>query len=194
MEGGTWMFEVQEFIASCQAALKEHSPELAVKELMERIMSRPSEVEAALGTPSQGGITTLLRSDELTVLNIIWPPGMALYPHNHNLWAVIGLYGGQEDNAFFRRNTRGMGLIRAGFKELQAQDAIVLGKETIHAVTNPRSVFTGAIHVYGGDFFAQPRSEWDSEQSEERPYSVERAMQAFAEANESWLMQQGTSI
>jgi predicted metal-dependent enzyme (double-stranded beta helix superfamily) len=193
MEGGTWMFEVQEFIASCQAALKEHSPELAVKELMEQIMSRPSEVEAALGTPTQGGITTLLRSDELTVLNIIWPPGMALYPHNHNLWAVIGLYGGQEDNTFFRRNTRGTGLIRAGFKELQAQDAIVLGKEAIHAVTNPRSVFTGAIHVYGGDFFAQPRSEWDSEQSEERPYSVERAMQAFAEANEKWLVQEGKS-
>jgi predicted metal-dependent enzyme (double-stranded beta helix superfamily) len=187
------MFEVQEFIASCQAALKEHSPELAVKELMERAMSRPAEVEAALGAPTQGGITTLLRSDELTVLNIIWPPGMALYPHNHNLWAVIGLYGGQEDNTFFRRNTRGTGLIRAGFKELQAQDAIVLGKDAIHAVTNPRRVFTGAIHVYGGDFFARPRSEWDSEQSEERPYSVERAMRAFAEANEKWLAQQGKS-
>jgi predicted metal-dependent enzyme (double-stranded beta helix superfamily) len=187
------MFEVPEFIASCQAALKESGPELAVKELMERVMSRPSEVEAALGTPTQGGITTLLRSDELTVLNIIWPPGMALYPHNHNLWAVIGLYGGQEDNTFFRRDTRGRGLVRAGFKELQAQDAIVLGKEAIHAVTNPRSVFTGAIHVYGGDFFAQPRSEWDSEQSEERPYSVERAMQAFAEVNEKWLMKQRKS-
>ena len=184
------MFEVQEFVASCQAALKEHSPELAVKELMERVISLPSEVETALGTPTQGGITTLFRSDELTVLSIAWPPGMALYPHNHNLWAVIGLYGGQEDNTFFRRNPEDTSLIRAGFKELQAEDAIVLGKDVIHAVHNPRSVFTGAIHVYGGDFFAQPRSEWDSEQSPERPYSVERAMQAFAEANENWLAQQ----
>ena len=28
---------------------------------------------------------------------------MALYPHEHRMWAVIGMYGGQEDNAFFRR-------------------------------------------------------------------------------------------
>jgi hypothetical protein len=54
-------------------------------------------------------------------------------------------------------------------------------------------VFTGAIHVYGGDFFAQPRSEWESEQSQERPYSVERTMQAFAEANERWLARQDVS-
>jgi predicted metal-dependent enzyme (double-stranded beta helix superfamily) len=187
------MFEPQEFIASCQAALKEHSPELAVKELVEEVMSHPTDVLSALGTPSQGGITTLLRSDALSILNIIWPPGMALYPHNHNLWAVIGLYGGQEDNTFFRRNPKDTTLVRAGFKELQAQDAIVLGKDAIHAVANPRGVFTGAIHVYGGDFFAQPRSEWDSEQSPEQPYSVERAMQAFAEANEQWLARQGGS-
>ena len=187
------MFEPQEFIASCQSALKEHSPELAVKELVEQVMSRPAEVLSALGTPSQGGISTLFRSDELTVLNIIWPPGMTLYPHNHNLWAVIGLYGGQEDNTFFRRNPKDTTLVRAGFKELQAQDAIVLGKDAIHAVANPRSVFTGAIHVYGGDFFAQPRSEWDSEQSRERLFSIDRAMQAFAEANERWLARQDVS-
>ena len=51
----------------------------------------------------------------------------------------------------------------------------------------PRRVFTGAIHVYGGDFFSEPRSEWESESAEEAPYSVEHAMQAFAEANERWL-------
>ena len=187
------MFDPQELIASFQAALKEHSPELATKELMEQAMSRPSEVVSAFGTPTEGSVTTLLRSDELTVLNIIWPPGIAVYPHNHNLWAVIGLYGGQEDNTFFRRSPKDTSLTKAGFKELRAQDAIVLGKDAIHAVTNPRSVFTGAIHVYGGDFFAEPRSEWDSEQSPEQPYSVDRLMQTFAEANERWLALQENS-
>ena len=156
-------------------------------------MSRPSEVVSAFGTPTEGSVTTLLRSDELTVLNIIWPPGIAVYPHNHNLWAVIGLYGGQEDNTFFRRNPKDTSLTKAGFKELRAQDAIVLGKDAIHAVTNPRSVFTGAIHVYGGDFFDQPRSEWATDQSPEQPYSVDRLMQTFAEANERWLALQENS-
>ena len=115
---------------------------------------------------------------------------MAIYPHDHQLWAVIGLYGGQEDNTFFRRNRDGVGLERAGFRELQSQDAINLGRDAIHAVHNPRRMYTGAIHIYGGDFFAQPRSEWADESSPEAPYSVEGAMRAFAEANERWLAQQ----
>ncbi len=184
------MFDVDEFVESCRNALAEHSPDLAVKELVADAMSRPSELEAALGTPASGGIKTLHRSAELTVLNIIWPPGMALYPHDHNLWAVIGLYGGQEDNTFFTRNVHGTGLVRESSKVLQTHDAIALAKDAIHSVSNPRSVYTGAIHVYGGDFFDEPRSQWASENSEEAPYSVEQAMRAFADANEQWLAQQ----
>ena len=85
---------------------------MAVKELVGQAISKPHELEAVLGTPAGGGITALHRSPELTVLNIIWPPGIALYPHDHNLWAVIGLYGGQEDNTFYTRNKEGTGLVR----------------------------------------------------------------------------------
>jgi len=187
------MFDMEEFVASCQAPQGEHSPELAVKELMERTMTRHTEVEAALGMPTKGEVITLHHSPELTVLNVIWAPHMSIFPHDHQLWAVIGIYGGQEGNTFYRRNTKGPGLVQAGFKELQEKEAVVLGKDAIHAVHNPRRVFTGAIHVYGGDFFAQPRSEWDLETGEEKPYSVERAMSAFAEANERWLGERASS-
>ena len=115
---------------------------------------------------------------------------MAIYPHDHQLWAVIGLYGGQEDNTFYRRNPLGDGLERAGFRELQSRDAINLGREAIHAVHNPRRLYAGAIHIYGGDFFSKPRSEWADESSAEAPYSVEGAMRAFAEANERWRAQE----
>jgi hypothetical protein len=47
------------------------------------------------------------------------------------------------------------------------------------AVTNPLSQFTGAIHVYGGDFFTEPHSEWDLETWEECPYDVENAKRVF---------------
>ena len=182
------MFDLNEFIASCQSALKEHAPQLAVKELTERTMAIPSEVEAALGTPTEGGITTLHRSSELTVINVIWPPGMTIVPHDHNIWAVIGIYGGQEDNTFFKRSSQG--LDRAGFKSLDIKDSVALGPDVIHAVNNPRSVLTGAIHIYGGDFFAEPRSEWDPDTLEEKPYDMEHAMSAFSEANAAWLAQQ----
>ena len=36
-----------------------------------------------------------------------------------------------------------------------------LGSDIIHSVINPIDQLTGAIHIYGGDFFATERSEWD---------------------------------
>lgn len=85
------MYDTQEFVASCQAAQGEHSPELAVKELLERTLTRPAEIEAALGTPTKGEVITLHHSPELTVLNVIWAPHMSIFPHDHQLWAVIGI-------------------------------------------------------------------------------------------------------
>jgi hypothetical protein len=38
--------------------------------------------------------------------------------------------------------------------------------------------------VYGGDFFAVPRSEWDPQTLEERPWDVAHAMRVFEESNE----------
>ena len=179
------MFDLDAFVAGCRTALSQGAPELAVKELVERAVSAPSEVEGALGTPRTAAIATLHRSPELTVLNVVWAPGMRIYPHDHRMWTVIGLYGGREDNTFYRRSPGGLAV--AGEKRLDTADAAVLGKAVIHAVANPLRRFTGAIHVYGGDFFAVPRSEFEPQTFEERPYDVERARRTFAEANERWL-------
>jgi predicted metal-dependent enzyme (double-stranded beta helix superfamily) len=178
------MFNVDRFIADCQSALKEPTPEITVKELLARAVSVPSEVEAALGTPRQGEIVPLHQSAELTILNVIWTPGMSIYPHDHRMWAVIGLYGGQEDNTFYRRSPSALTV--AGHKELRTSDAVVLGQSVIHAVSNPLKRLTGAIHVYGGDFFTTPRSEWDPEALQERPMDVEKAKRVFADANARW--------
>src|SRR5215831_9577643 len=181
------MFELERFVDECRAALRESFPQLAVRELVERAVSRPGEVERALGTPKVAQIGTVYRSPELTILNFVWGPGMSIYPHDHRMWAVIGLYGGREDNTFYRRSPEG--LVVAGQKGLETRDAALLGKNVVHAVTNPLRAFTGAIHVYGGDFFATPRSDWTPDTLEERPYDVERAMRTFAEANERWQTQ-----
>jgi predicted metal-dependent enzyme (double-stranded beta helix superfamily) len=100
------------------------------------------------------------------------------------MWAVIGLYGGAEANTFYRRTPAG--LVRAGGKDLEHGDAMLLGEDVIHSVVNPRAIPAEAIHIYGGDFFAQARSEWDPATLEERPYQVENALRTFAEANERW--------
>jgi predicted metal-dependent enzyme (double-stranded beta helix superfamily) len=185
------MFTVEQFVDDCLAALKERAPQSAMNELMQRSVADAGAIESALGTPSTAGVTTLHRSPDLTVLHVIWAPEMRIYPHDHAMWAVIGVYGGEEDNRFYRRTTTG--LETAGGRLVDERDTIVLGEHAIHAVINPRLRFTGAIHVYGGDFFSADRREWDPETFEERPYDVERAMRTFAEANERIAARQAES-
>ena len=36
------------------------------------------------------------------MLHVVWPPTVDLLAHDHEMWATIGLYGGREDNSFYR--------------------------------------------------------------------------------------------
>src|SRR2546428_9948086 len=121
----------------------------------------------------------------LTILNVIWAPRMTIMPHNHQMWAVIGIYTGREDNIFWRRvpGSQGGKLEAVGARALSAKDADPLGDNIIHSVTNPIARLTGAIHVYGGDFFGAERSEWDPETLQEGRYDVAKNMKLFEEAN-----------
>jgi len=49
-------------------------------------------------------------------------------------------------------------------------------------VTNPIPRLTGAIHVYGGDFFGVARSEWDAETRSDG----EKMARRFEETNALW--------
>ena len=175
------MFTTERFIEDCRAALKEKNAQAAIRELVTRAVREPGEVIRALGEPARAGVNTVYKADDLTILNLCWGPGMVFKPHNHQMWAVIGIYAGREDNAFYRRE--GQGLKRHGVKELNVKDTIPLGRDIIHAVTNPLDQVTGGLHVYGGDFFAAPRSVWDPRTLEERPYDVEATLRAFEESN-----------
>src|SRR5580700_6433090 len=176
---------VEEIVAQCQAALREDTPSLAVRDVLAGLVSDRGNLEPALGPVTRGGITTLHNAADLTVLHVAWTPGMILYPHEHRMWAVIGMYGGQEDNAFFRRIPGS--LEPAGGRELPAGEVLVLGEDAIHSVANSRKDFAVALHVYGGDFFSVERSEWDLESYEERPRDFERTQRLFDDANARWL-------
>ncbi len=179
------MFDVDDFIADCRAALSEDASHKAVREVLARAVSAPAAVLEGLGEPKRAEIQKLYHSDELTIINVVWAPHMTIMPHNHEMWAIIGVYTGREDNIFWRRlpdEARGK-IEAAGARSLAEKDAVPLGPDIIHSVTNPVSRLTGAIHIYGGDFFATPRSEWDPETLQERPYDVDKALRMFEEAN-----------
>lgn len=179
--------DVDTIVSRFQQAIGEHTPPLAVRDVLDEFIAS-GDLEPALPAVTEGGITTLHNSPDLTVLRVVWTPGMRINPHDHAMWAVIGLYGGVEDNAFYRRDPE-RGLVASGGKEVPAGDVLVLGDDTIHSVANTRQDFAAAIHVYGGDFFDAERSEWDWESFTERPRDVAGTMRLFREANERWRAQ-----
>jgi predicted metal-dependent enzyme (double-stranded beta helix superfamily) len=187
------MFDIDRFIGDCEAAVDETDPHRAVRETLERAVSEPAAVGDAL-RPTDGGFTLLHHAPDLTVLHVVWAPGMRIFPHDHQMWAAIGIYAGQEDNEFFRRaGPDGSGLTGSGGRELAVGDVVLLGDDTIHAVSNPLAQLTAAIHVYAGDFVNEPRSQWGPGPVEERPYDIDVARRQFAEANAAWRAGEGIS-
>ena len=128
-------FDLEQFISDCQKAVREHTPQAAINEILAR--------------------------------------------------AVIGIYTGREDNIFWRRlpGDAAHKLEASGAKALCEKDTVQLGQDIIHSVTNPIGRLTGAIHIYGGDFFRVPRSEWDAETLNEQPCDGDKMLRRFEQAN-----------
>jgi predicted metal-dependent enzyme (double-stranded beta helix superfamily) len=178
------MFDLQRFIADCEAACTDGG-QRAVREIMTAAMDDRGGLIKVLGEPKRAGIEILYRSSTATILNLIWGPHMTVRPHNHHMWAVIGIYGGREDNIFWRvlpADAR-WPLEAAGASSLMPGDTCTLGQDIIHSVTNPLGKLTGALHVYAGDFLNQAREEWDEETLIPGPYDMPRARRIFEESN-----------
>ena len=178
-------FKLENFINDCQHAIKSDHAKSAISKLLAEVVTEPDEIYQELGQPSSAKIERLHVSSDLTIINVVWAPKMTLLPHNHNMWAVIGVYCGREDNIFWRRlaDDTGGQIEAAGAKSIGPGEVQALGEKLIHSVTNPTSDFTAAIHIYGGDFFAQERSEWDPQSLQEKPYDVDKNMMLFEAEN-----------
>jgi predicted metal-dependent enzyme (double-stranded beta helix superfamily) len=173
--------DLERFIEECRRA----GSQGAIRELLEKAMSEPAGVLKAVGEPERAGVHKLHVADDLTVLNVIWGPNMTIMPHNHDMWALIGIYTGREDNIFWKRvpEDKQPAIRPAGVCTLVQKEVATLGKDIIHSVNNPLGRLTGAIHIYGGQFFTQPRREWDPETFAEGAYSSDKTMRLFEESN-----------
>lgn len=159
--------DIDRFVADCITANEEADAQGAVNEVLARAVSKPGAVLAALGEPERAGLNVLLSSPTLTIFAATWTPQMNLMPHNHLMWANIGIYTGREDNIFWKRTPAGIKAF--GADALFVRDTAMLPEDALHSVTNPLQKFTGGIHIYGGDFFDTKRSQWNPETLEEEP-------------------------
>jgi predicted metal-dependent enzyme (double-stranded beta helix superfamily) len=175
------MFTLDQFIADLRATLGERSRQ-PMKDVVARAVSEPEAVLRALGEPEKGGVQVLHRSPELTVLNVVWAPNQVTLPHDHRTTAVIGMYGGREDNVFWRRlpEARRFQIEPAGGEALGTGDVALLGRDIVHSVINPLPRLSAAIHVYDGPFLTIERSMWDAETLTEQPYDINAVARGMA--------------
>jgi predicted metal-dependent enzyme (double-stranded beta helix superfamily) len=178
------MFDIERFAADCRAALAERGGE-AIREVVRRAISESGEILRALGQPTGASVDVLIRTPDLTILNAAWGVRQWTLPHNHNYRAVIGMYGGGEDNIFWRRlpeDAKGR-VEAAGAQSLRQGDVALLGRDIIHSVTNPLDKLSMALHVYDGDFIgASKKSCWNAETLTEAPYDAGLVSPMFGQA------------
>jgi predicted metal-dependent enzyme (double-stranded beta helix superfamily) len=169
------------FIWSVQQAVADGGQQ-AVDKVLREALTDWAGPPPWLGPPRESGFPVIYTDSDLTIMSIVWPPHLVTEPHNHNMWATIALYDGRENNIVWRRD--GDSIVPYAAESIGAGDVFPLDADAIHSVHNPLSKYTAAIHVYGGDFMATPRSEWEPEHLVERPRDMEAARQAFAEADQ----------
>ena len=175
------MFDVDQFIADLRATLGERSRK-AMKEVVQRVVSDSAGVVRTLGEPEKPGVKVLHKSPELVVLTLAWSPLQVTLPHNHRMSAVIGMYGGREDNTFWRRTKDGskFAIEPASGEALGTGDVALLGPDIVHSVVNPLAKISAAIHVYDGPFLTIERSMWDAETLQEAPFDINAVAKGMA--------------
>ncbi len=178
------MFDIDRFATACRAALAELGSD-AIREVVRRTISEPSDIIAALGEQTGAFAGILVRAPDLTNHNVVWGSRQWTLPHNHRHRAIIGMYGGGEDNIYWRRlpNDAKGRVEAAGAASLRNGDVTVLGRDIIHSVTNPLDKLSYALHVYDGDFLAaEGKSCWDAETLAELPYDGPTVSPMFGQA------------
>ncbi len=176
------MFVLSDFIASCQQCVGAPDAGRRVLDLMRSVVGDAKGIQIAVAPGASGQAildAPLFRSPELLILNATLYPHFTSPPHDHRMWAVIGIYEGQENNTFYRRSADGLEEVNQ--RAIRAGEAVLLGSEVIHAIQNPLAGSTLGLHVYGGDLATATRSMWHPHSRAELPYDTPQFFRWCAE-------------
>ena len=165
---------LEALVATCTSVANEPDAQAKVQALVSAAVTDPAVAAAIRELHDFSSLEDLAihRSEHLTMLAGALPPGFRATPHNHNIWSVVGVCGGQEDNQFFEREGSGLKLVSEA--SVVAPGVLPNDPEVIHAIANPLDESLLALHAYGGDLFATPRSNWDPETHEEIAFDWEK--------------------
>ena len=171
------MGAIDEFVAQCSSAVKEDRGPGAAKEVVERAV-RDRQLLQEL--PLEANVKVLHNAENLTILHVVMaerPVGAGRpIPHNHLMWALIGVTHGSEENEFFRRSDRSIEPSGRG-RVIGEGEVLMMGDDTIHSVKNPSSErLSSALHVYGGNLIAAEKTMWCEPGWAEEPFDIFRVI------------------
>jgi predicted metal-dependent enzyme (double-stranded beta helix superfamily) len=167
----------EDFVAQCSSAIKEDDGPSATKEIVERALRDRRLLEEL---PLKADVNVLHGGEDLTILHVVMaerPAGAGRpIPHNHLMWALIGVTHGSEENEFFRRSGRTIEPSGSG-RVINEGEVFMMGDKTIHSVKNPSSGrVSSALHVYGGNLIAAEKTMWCEPDWVEEPFDLFRVI------------------
>ncbi len=65
------MFNLDNFIESCESAVTNNETHLEIKEIVEKAVSDPESLMKAVGEPSKAGASPIYSSSNLTIVNVV---------------------------------------------------------------------------------------------------------------------------
>ena len=180
-------FDIDEFVRECLQAWEADGAD-AVKDVLDRTLGRGcAPVRECFGDPREAHLQVLYPGPELVIENMVWAPGMSYPAHNHNTPVMTGVYAGLEVNDFYhqtRSRKGGASLRRTETVDIAEGQAVLMAHDAIHRIANPnRRTFTGAFHIYMGDYLHSSRSIWYPDEASETPASFALTKDIFAAAN-----------
>ena len=170
------MSAAEQFIDRCVTAVATERDPTATREVVEQALRDRS---LAKERPLDAGVRVLHGGEDLTILHVVMPERPVSagnpIPHNHLMWAVIGVTHGSEHNQLYRRTAHTIEI--SSERVAEAGEVLVLDEDAIHAVKNPSTTgLSSALHVYGGDLVAAAKTMWCEPDLREAPFDFLRVI------------------
>jgi len=167
-------YALQEFLQDVDRIVRGYPSEseiiLHLKPVLEKLVGSPGSVPARAFTPRKDRFAmNLIRMPEdeaYSIIGGVWHPGQTTPIHDHLTWALIGVYGGEEREALFRRTGDGTNSKLAKIQQVSEKvnkkgHVTVLGNSGIHRVDNISLKPTFSVHIYGRDIGNAARHSYD---------------------------------
>jgi hypothetical protein len=84
-QGALMRFDTEQFVNECRSAISSDMASLQIREIVARAVSLPELVLESIGNPTSAGHQIVYRSQDLTILNVVWGAKMMGVPHDHRI-------------------------------------------------------------------------------------------------------------